>query len=125
HPLKSGASENPLRALGGRASCSVAHQPPRRSELTILINGWDRMTECQCGQLLASAVDKRVGHYHEATCSDTAHRWYRCVDFAFAACHQDMQLNAERAPSSSIFLFHKRLSVTVGWIDKQRDLLRW
>ena len=107
-------------AVGLGKTIPVAHQAAFGGELPPLVDRRNRMARRQCYQLVAVAVEERIGRDDERAnplldeiCKDR-------IDFALGACVEDTELAAEPARGRH-HLFRLALGRRIVRIDKIAD----
>jgi hypothetical protein len=80
---------------------SVAHKAAGHSEFATLVDGRDRVAQCECGELSTPAIEKYLDAAdYEPAGSQLDQSTEDRIEVVFGAGMQDMELQAERAGRS-------------------------
>src|SRR5262249_60182998 len=99
---------------------SVAHQAAGYGELAIRKDRRYRVSDRQCGELLALGNEESIGADHEPACPQLEQGCEDRIEVALGARVQDMTLQPEGA-RRRLQLSRQGLGTRIGWIDEDRN----
>src|SRR5262249_24769003 len=99
---------------------SVAHQAAGYGELAIRKDRRYRVSDRQCGELLALGNEESIGADHEPACPQLEQGCEDRIEVALGARVQDMKLQPEGA-RRRLQISRQGLGTGIGWIDEDRN----
>jgi hypothetical protein len=97
-----------------RKTASVAHQAAGGGELAILLDSGHTVTDGQCGELFALAIEKRIAANHEPACPQLGQGCEDGIKVAYRVRMQNMKLQPALACQSSLTKTSHKASVPLS-----------